>query len=294
MRQPNSPGRWCWLRRDKFHSRRRHCATADGRSASAPVCAARHSAFTATGASAGRRRLRHGLRHELCWYGRAKASLDHARADGYAAADSKQAFFEQMRRHHVAHAPGARNSRHRHCRRSRPHEADVDPGEHQPGTADRIRALWPQALRAGRPGMAAVDVYEQEPVTDARHPLLALDNAICTPHIGYVTRDEYRSAVHRHLRPDPGIRGGRTNQCGQPESAASTAQAMPSPAENATNCSSSCDGTGFCITVIAPRRSASLAISASCDPVISSAGMVSARDAPVPAAIRSPVIPGMF
>ena len=47
------------------------------------------------------------------------------------------------------------------------------------------------ALRRGRPGMAAVDVYEQEPVLDARHPLLANENVVCTPHIGYVTRDEY-------------------------------------------------------------------------------------------------------
>jgi D-3-phosphoglycerate dehydrogenase len=47
------------------------------------------------------------------------------------------------------------------------------------------------ALRAGRPGMAAVDVFEEEPVTDAAHPLLTLENAICTPHIGYVSRDEY-------------------------------------------------------------------------------------------------------
>lgn len=45
------------------------------------------------------------------------------------------------------------------------------------------------ALRSGRPGMAAVDVYESEPVTD--HPLLAMDNVICTPHIGYVTAEEY-------------------------------------------------------------------------------------------------------
>jgi len=45
------------------------------------------------------------------------------------------------------------------------------------------------AVRAGRPGFAAVDVYEQEPVAD--HPLLALDNVVCTPHIGYVTRDEW-------------------------------------------------------------------------------------------------------
>src|SRR5262249_34410997 len=46
------------------------------------------------------------------------------------------------------------------------------------------------ALRTGRPGMAAVDVYEQEPLTDARDPLLTLDNVVCTPHIGYVTREE--------------------------------------------------------------------------------------------------------
>ena len=47
------------------------------------------------------------------------------------------------------------------------------------------------ALRAGRPGMAAVDVFEQEPVTDGQHPLLRMTNVVCTPHIGYVTRDEY-------------------------------------------------------------------------------------------------------
>ena len=47
------------------------------------------------------------------------------------------------------------------------------------------------ALRAGRPGMAAVDVYEEEPVTDTRHPLLTLENVVCTPHIGYVERDGY-------------------------------------------------------------------------------------------------------
>ena len=47
------------------------------------------------------------------------------------------------------------------------------------------------ALQSRRPGMAAVDVYEEEPVLDARHPLLAMENVVCTPHIGYVTRDEY-------------------------------------------------------------------------------------------------------
>lgn len=52
-----------------------------------------------------------------------------------------------------------------------------------------------EALRAGRPGMAAVDVYEdddvKEPLRDTDHPLLNMENVICTPHIGYVTREEY-------------------------------------------------------------------------------------------------------
>ena len=39
--------------------------------------------------------------------------------------------------------------------------------------------------------MAAVDVYEDEPVVDAQHPLLTMDNVVCTPHIGYVERDGY-------------------------------------------------------------------------------------------------------
>ena len=47
------------------------------------------------------------------------------------------------------------------------------------------------ALRRGRPGMAAVDVYEHEPLRDPEHPLLRMDNVVCTPHLGYVTRDEY-------------------------------------------------------------------------------------------------------
>ena len=48
-----------------------------------------------------------------------------------------------------------------------------------------------QALEAGRPGAAAVDVFEDEPVRDPNHPLLKMPNVVCTPHIGYVTRDEY-------------------------------------------------------------------------------------------------------
>ncbi|MDH3641423.1 MAG: D-2-hydroxyacid dehydrogenase family protein [Gammaproteobacteria bacterium] len=48
-----------------------------------------------------------------------------------------------------------------------------------------------EALAAGRPGMAAVDVYEEEPVLDGAHPLLTLPNVVCTPHLGYVTHEEF-------------------------------------------------------------------------------------------------------
>ena len=53
-----------------------------------------------------------------------------------------------------------------------------------------------EALRAGRPGMAAIDVFDQEPLRDTEHPLLNMDNVIATPHIGYVTRDEYELQFH--------------------------------------------------------------------------------------------------
>jgi D-3-phosphoglycerate dehydrogenase len=41
------------------------------------------------------------------------------------------------------------------------------------------------ALRKGRPGYAAVDVYEHEPVTNANHPFLSMPNVLCTPHLGW-------------------------------------------------------------------------------------------------------------
>ncbi|HMN56533.1 MAG TPA: NAD(P)-dependent oxidoreductase, partial [Ottowia sp.] len=46
------------------------------------------------------------------------------------------------------------------------------------------------ALNRGRPGMAAVDVFESEPILQG-HALLRLENCICTPHIGYVEQDSY-------------------------------------------------------------------------------------------------------
>lgn len=50
-----------------------------------------------------------------------------------------------------------------------------------------------EALKKGRPGHAAVDVYEEEPVLGANHALLKMDNVICTPHLGYVEQKTYES-----------------------------------------------------------------------------------------------------
>jgi D-3-phosphoglycerate dehydrogenase len=58
----------------------------------------------------------------------------------------------------------------------------------------RAELIAPDALIAslnrGRPGMAAVDVFESEPILQG-HALLRLENCICTPHIGYVEQDSY-------------------------------------------------------------------------------------------------------
>ena len=117
-------------------------------------------------------------------------SRERARRDGYAVATSKQAFFSEcdVISLHLRLVEGTRGI----------------------VTADDLACMKPTALlvntsrapliepgalvaalQAGHPGMAAVDVYEEEPVLDTRYPLFAMDNVVCTPHIGYVTRDEY-------------------------------------------------------------------------------------------------------
>jgi D-3-phosphoglycerate dehydrogenase / 2-oxoglutarate reductase len=117
-------------------------------------------------------------------------TLKQARANGYTPAASKAEFFERcdiislhMRlveatRHIVTAADLAR---------MKPTSLIVNTsraGLIEPGALVN-------ALRAGRPAMAAVDVFEDEPLRDTSHPLLNMPNVVCTPHIGYVSRDEY-------------------------------------------------------------------------------------------------------
>ncbi len=124
----------------------------------------------------------------LAW-GR-EASLARARADGYAAAGSKAAFFEDsdVISLHLRLIDATRGIvTAEDLARMKPTALMVNTsraGLIAPGALE-------QGLKLGRPGMAAVDVFEDEPVLNANHPLLKLDNALCTPHIGYVERAGY-------------------------------------------------------------------------------------------------------
>lgn len=73
------------------------------------------------------------------------------------------------------------------------------------------------ALEAGRPGMAAVDVFEHEPLRDVADPLLTLPQVICTPHIGYVTREEYDVHFHDIFDQVTGYAAGRPINVINPE-----------------------------------------------------------------------------
>jgi D-3-phosphoglycerate dehydrogenase len=117
-------------------------------------------------------------------------TLLKARADGYATAPSKEAFFERcdIISLHMRLVPATRHIvTAADLARMKPTALIVN--------TSRAPLIEPDALvnalRRGRPGMAAVDVYEEEPVLDPKHPLLTMDNVVCTPHLGYVTRDEY-------------------------------------------------------------------------------------------------------
>lgn len=121
-----------------------------------------------------------------------EASRQRARDDGWDVAPDKQAFFEacDVLSLHMRLVPDTRGI-----------VTAADLARMKPSAllvnTSRAGLIEPgalvQALRAGRPGAAAVDVFESEPMTDPQHPLLQLPNALCTPHIGYLTEDEYET-----------------------------------------------------------------------------------------------------
>ena len=118
------------------------------------------------------------------------ASRARARDDGYSVASSKAAFFEtsDIVSLHMRLVDATRGVvTFDDLARMKPTALLVNTSRAQLIAAGALVA----ALRNGRPGMAAVDVYEEEPLRDPAHPLLRMENVVCTPHIGYVTREEY-------------------------------------------------------------------------------------------------------
>lgn len=120
-----------------------------------------------------------------------EASRTRALADGFDVATSKEGFFESC------------DVLSLHLRLSESNTACVtlDDLSRMKSTAllvntSRAELLEPEALLAGlnrgRPGMAAVDVFESEPILQG-HALLRLENCICTPHIGYVEQESYET-----------------------------------------------------------------------------------------------------
>ena len=124
------------------------------------------------------------------WVWARSGSIERARSDGHAVAPSKEAFFsgsDVLSLHMRLVEPTRGIVTAADLARMKPTALLVN--------TSRAPLIEPgalvAALQSGRPGMAAVDVYEQEPVLAGHHPLLGVENVVCTPHIGYVTRDEY-------------------------------------------------------------------------------------------------------
>lgn len=124
----------------------------------------------------------------IVWGG--AASTAAAIQDGFEVAASRQAFFAEsdVVSLHLRLGPDTRGT-----------VIDADLQAMKPSAllvnSSRAELIAPgalvAALQAGRPGFAAVDVFEREPVIAADEPLLQLPNALCTPHLGYVERDNY-------------------------------------------------------------------------------------------------------
>lgn len=128
--------------------------------------------------------------HVVCW-GR-EQSTARARSSGFEIAASREALFETADVL-TLHLPGNAQTRgivrREDLARMKPSSLLVNTSR-----ASIVEAgALVDALLAGRPGRAAVDVFEQEPVIGARHPLLAMDNVLCTPHLGYTDRLGYET-----------------------------------------------------------------------------------------------------
>ena len=116
--------------------------------------------------------------------------MEKAQSDGFQAASTKREFFEQA------------DVLSLHLRLSSKTEACVTYDDLQCMKKDALIVNTSRAqliesdalvrsLKAGRPGFAALDVYDSEPTTLSQEPLLAMPNVLCVPHLGYVEKTNY-------------------------------------------------------------------------------------------------------
>ena len=124
----------------------------------------------------------------VCW-GR-EGSTGRAKAEGFEIAASRAAFFENADVISL-HLPGGKDTRGivtaDDLARMKPTALLVNTSR-APIIAEGALVA---ALQKGRPGFAAIDVYNTEPVVGGANPLLKMKNVVCTPHLGYCERDQY-------------------------------------------------------------------------------------------------------
>ncbi|GAA4328941.1 D-2-hydroxyacid dehydrogenase family protein [Pigmentiphaga soli] len=124
----------------------------------------------------------------LVWGG--ESSRGRAAEEGYEVAASKAEFFQRadVLSMHLRYSPRSANSVTRaDLALMKPSALFVNTARAELVESGALEA----ALAAGRPGFAAVDVYEDEPVLDGNHPLLEMDNALCLPHLGWADRETF-------------------------------------------------------------------------------------------------------
>lgn len=123
-------------------------------------------------------------------YWASEASRERARQDGEAVASSRESFFadSDVVSLHLRLVPATRGIV------TAGDLAAMKPGAIFVNTSRAgliAKGALLEALIAGRPGQAAIDVFDREPVTDPADPLVNHPNVVATPHIGFVTEDEY-------------------------------------------------------------------------------------------------------
>lgn len=124
----------------------------------------------------------------LIWGG--EGSQSRARAAGYEIAESRESFFRRadVLSLHLRYGPASKGAvRLEDLRLMKPSSLLVNTARAELIEPDALVT----ALREGRPGSAAVDVYEVEPVLNGDHPLLKMDNVVCVPHLGWADKETF-------------------------------------------------------------------------------------------------------